>query len=90
MANHPNRSRHRSRRNPTPSEIRKLRESAGLSITAAAELVRASRQSWHIWESPERHGSMHPGLWELFQIKVAVLTGRRVNVSIPNYRRKPQ
>ena len=58
--------------NPTPAQIREARESAGLSQTAAAELIHSSRSSWAQWEAKEgssTHRAMHPSMWELFLIK---------------------
>lgn len=52
---------------PSPERIRKAREKAGLSRLEAAELIHASVRGWEKWEQGER--KMHPGLWELFQIK---------------------
>jgi len=57
---------------PTPAEIRQAREAAGLTQTQAASLVHASLRAWQQWEAEEGtpgHRRMHPGLWELFQIK---------------------
>jgi putative transcriptional regulator len=58
---------------PKPAEIRKARERAGLTQTQAAELVHSSERLWRYWE----HGThrMPPGLWELFEIKVACADG---------------
>ena len=53
--------------NPTPEEIRAARMAAGLSQTAAARIVHASLRSWQQWEAGDNR--MHPGLFELFQIK---------------------
>lgn len=76
MANHPNRSGKGKSRNPKPAEIRKARLAAGLSQTAAAELIHCSLNAWSQWEAEEdtqAHRRMHPAFWELFQIKVAAL-----------------
>lgn len=54
--------------NPTPAEIRQARESAGLSQTAAAALISSTMRTWQDWEAGKSR--MHPGLWELFRIKV--------------------
>ena len=57
---------------PTPAKIREARESAGLSQTAAAQLIHSSRSSWAQWEAGEdrsTHRAMHPAMWELFLIK---------------------
>jgi putative transcriptional regulator len=52
---------------PEPAEIRKARERAEMTQTEAGQLVRSSMRAWQQWEAGERR--MHPGLWELFQIK---------------------
>ncbi|MCY1417011.1 hypothetical protein D3C76_1365820 [compost metagenome] len=54
---------------PGPTEIRAAREAAGLSQTAAAALVHSGLRTWQQWEAGDRR--MHPGLWELFQLKIA-------------------
>ncbi|HCP78955.1 MAG TPA: hypothetical protein DIU11_14880 [Pusillimonas sp.] len=53
--------------NPEPLEIRAAREQAGLTQTEAGKLVYSTLRAWQRWESGERR--MHPGLWELFNIK---------------------
>ena len=69
MANHPNRSRAGSlARNPSPEEIKAARSLAGLTQTGAAELTLSNLRTWQQWEAGDRR--MHPGLWELFRIKV--------------------
>ena len=52
---------------PTPAEIRAAREAAGHSQSTAAEQVHSALRSWQQWEAGDRR--MHPGLWELYQIK---------------------
>lgn len=54
---------------PTPQEVRVAREQAGLTQTQAGDLVHSSLRAWQQWEAGDR--AMHPGLWELFQIKAA-------------------
>ncbi len=54
-------------KSPTPMEIISLRESAQLTQTEAATLVCSALRTWQHWEGGTR--KMHPGLWELFQIK---------------------
>lgn len=56
---------------PSPAAIRAAREAAGLSQTSAAELVHGSLRAWQQWEAGDRR--MHPGLWELFRLKIATL-----------------
>lgn len=57
---------------PTPDDVRAARAAAGLTQTAAAALVRSSMRAWQSWEGGQRE--MHPGLWELFQIKTGAIT----------------
>lgn len=58
---------------PTPEQIRAAREAAGLTQTAASTLVHSTLRRWQEWEEGKHR--MHPGLWELFQLKSA--TGPR-------------
>lgn len=69
MPNHPNRSPQGLSSNPSPADILAAREAAGLTQTAAAELVYAGLRGWQEWEAGTRR--MHPGLWELFVIKAS-------------------
>ena len=52
---------------PTPAEIRAARQAAGLSQTAAAQIIHCSRSSWAEWEGGVSR--MHPAFWELFRLK---------------------
>lgn len=74
MPNHPNRGRGKALgRTPKPEEVRAAREAAGLSQTAAAALIHATLRTWQNWEADEsdpNHRRMHPGLWELFLLKL--------------------
>lgn len=54
---------------PTREQIREARQQAGLSQTAAADLIHSRLRTWQGWEWGEV--AMHPGLWELFLIKTA-------------------
>lgn len=54
-------------RNPTSAEIKALRETSGLSQTAAASLLHTTCRTWQQWEAGDRR--MHPAFWELFNIK---------------------
>lgn len=54
---------------PTPEQIKLTRKEAGLSQTAAAQLVHTALRTWQQWEAGDR--AMHAGLWELFCLKVA-------------------
>jgi DNA-binding XRE family transcriptional regulator len=75
MPGHPNRSKTnvRAAANPSPAEIRRAREEAGLTLEQAGALVYTSWRTWQNWEagkeSPE-HRRMHPATWELFLVKV--------------------
>lgn len=75
MPNHPNRSKSVSHsRNPVPTEILAARTAAGLTQTAAAELVHSTCRVWQQWEAGDRR--MHPAFWELFRIKTIALNAR--------------
>lgn len=67
MPNHPNRGPKGPHSNPSPAEIRAARETAGISQTAAADLVDTTCRVWQQWEAGDRR--MHPAFWELFRIK---------------------
>jgi len=69
MASHPNRGRPSGASNPAPATIRAAREAAGLTQTQAAAIVHGTLRAWQEWEAGNRR--MHPGLWELFSIKLA-------------------
>jgi DNA (cytosine-5)-methyltransferase 1 len=82
MANHPNRGRASGpSSNPAPAAIKALRESImvpghdgelrPLTQTQAAQLVHGTLRAWQQWEAGDRR--MHPGLWELFQLKTAAI-----------------
>jgi DNA-binding transcriptional regulator YiaG len=52
---------------PTPDAVRRAREDAELTQTAAAALVYCTLRGWQDWESGARR--MHPAMWELFEFK---------------------
>lgn len=54
--------------NPTPSEVRQARESAGLTQTQAAVLIYNTLRAWQRWEAGD--SPMHPAFWELFLKKI--------------------
>lgn len=56
---------------PSPAQIREARQKAGLTPAEAGSLVHTYARLWRYWESGKHR--MPPGLWELFQIKVAQL-----------------
>jgi DNA-binding transcriptional regulator YiaG len=53
---------------PGPAAIRAAREAAGLTQTAAAQVIYSTLRTWQDWESGARR--CHPALWELWRIKV--------------------
>ncbi len=67
MPSHPNRGNKTPASNPTPEEIKALRESLGMTQNAAAATIHASARAWQDYEAGARR--MHPGLWELFRNK---------------------
>jgi putative transcriptional regulator len=72
VSGHSNRGTKGPFSNPTPDEVRSARETAGLTQTQAAEMVRGTLRAWQGWEAPEGEPAarrMHPGLWELFHLK---------------------
>lgn len=76
MPSHPNRSKTniKAGSNPTPAQIRRAREDAGLTQEQAAELVYGNWRTWQNWEADKdaaEHRRMHPATWELFQVKIA-------------------
>lgn len=54
---------------PLPALIKSTRLAAHLTQTQAGLLVHSALRSWQAYESGER--KLHPGLWELFQLKIA-------------------
>lgn len=50
---------------PDPAAIRAARKAAGLTQTAAAELIGSTLRTIQDWEAGK--AAMHPGLWDLFQ-----------------------
>lgn len=73
MTNHPNRRKAGPGTNPSPAEVRALRESAGLTQAQAGAMVHTTGEVWKGWESDPgsvKHRRMHPAFWELFRIKL--------------------
>jgi hypothetical protein len=75
VANHPNRSKTnvKAGANPTPAQVRRAREDAGLTLEQAGELVYTSWRTFQNWEADvdsAEHRRMHGATWELFQIKL--------------------
>ena len=58
--------------NPTPEEVKAARLRLGYTQAQAAAVIYCGYRAWAEWESGNR--KMHPGLWELFNIK----TGREL------------
>ncbi|WP_126223439.1 helix-turn-helix domain-containing protein [Burkholderia ambifaria] len=52
---------------PAPAAIKAAREAAGLTQSAAAELLYKTARAWQWWEAGDR--GMDPALWELFLLK---------------------
>lgn len=58
-------------KSPDPLDILVARRRAKLTQTNAAALIYTPMRTWQQWEAGI--SPMHPGLWELFQLKVAQL-----------------
>lgn len=76
VSGHPNRSKTnvKAGTNPTPAQVKRAREAAGLTLEQAGELVFTSWRTWQNWEADTdsaEHRRMHRATWELFQVKVA-------------------
>ena len=65
-----------SNQQPTANQVKAARSAAGLTQSAAAALVHCTLSGWQRWEQGERN--MHPGLWELFQIKTKTANGGNI------------
>jgi DNA-binding transcriptional regulator YiaG len=70
MPSHPNRSGRGASRNPSPEEIRALREEYGLSAAELGALVHSTGRRAQEWMAGTHR--MHPGLWELLRLKVGL------------------
>lgn len=62
---------------PKPSQVKQLRELAGLSRDQAAALVHATYRTWQNWELEDSAEARDIPLasWELFLLKLAELEG---------------
>ena len=69
MTSHPNRGHRRI--NPTPEQIKALRERCGLTQTEAGAKLFTSCRVWQQWEAGDRR--MHGAFWMLFRILVGDL-----------------
>lgn len=54
---------------PDPTRIKTGRKGVGLTQTQAAAMVCVTLRNWQQWEAGER--KMHPGLWALFNARIA-------------------
>ena len=54
---------------PTPEQLTKTREAAGLTKEEARMLVCVALRTWQQWEKGDR--TMLPGLWKLFKMEIA-------------------
>jgi len=52
---------------PIAEELRAARVASSLPQAAAARLIHSTLRTWQGWKAGVAR--MHPGLWELFQIK---------------------
>jgi hypothetical protein len=52
-------------KSPKPGQIRELRETYGLSQSAAAEIAYSTLRTWQNWEAGTV--SMHPAIWAWFK-----------------------
>lgn len=71
-------------RHPDPAEIRKARLDAGLTLKEAAALIHMGWRGWAQYETDPNNPSyrkIHPGLWELFNLKVKKLKKKTVTPS---------
>lgn len=53
---------------PTAQQIARARNNAGITQTAAADMVHSKLRTWQDWEGGR--AKMHAGLWELFKRKL--------------------
>lgn len=54
-------------KSPKPEEIKKLRESLGLTVREAAEKIGRTRRAWYYYEGGEVE--MPGNMWRLFQLE---------------------
>ena len=57
---------------PTPERLKEARKDAGLTQAKAADLIHCSRGALAQWE--RGYNRMPPAYWELFLIKIGVLS----------------
>ena len=65
---------------PGREEIRAERNLAGLTQSQAARLIHSKLRTWQDWEAGI--AQMHPGLWELFLIKIEYLIKDKVTKQV--------
>lgn len=58
----------KSKAPPKPAEIRRARESVGLTQTAAAHVALSSLRAWQYWEAGKTR--MHPAIWQYWLTQV--------------------
>lgn len=64
---------------PSATDIRAARKAAGLTQGQAAALIYSTLRAWQGWEAGAESDSgrrMHPGLWELFNLKVPLILSK--------------
>lgn len=64
-------------KNPDPAEIQAARANAGLTQSAAGEIIFGSLRAWQDYEAGKR--KMHPAIWWFFLIR----TGQKRIKDIP-------
>lgn len=63
---------------PTPDEIKNKRENEGLTQKEAAALIYSKLRTWQDWEAGK--AKMHAGLWELFLLKVKLVSSDNAQI----------
>ncbi|MES2662275.1 MAG: helix-turn-helix domain-containing protein [Pseudomonadota bacterium] len=62
---------------PTPLQIKSLRESVGLTQKQAAELLDATERTWRRWESDSDSINIPKSKWELFLMKTVTMPKKK-------------
>lgn len=57
---------------PTPSKLKRIRKSLGISVKEASAMVYVIPRTWYVWESKNFKNTMPEALWELFQYKTGM------------------
>jgi hypothetical protein len=74
LTSHQNRSPRGLSSNPTPQEIKALRESMGLTHQAFGRLIYAPESAavcWEVGRDDPRHKRLHPAFWHLLRLRLA-------------------